>query len=356
MIYYLNSSEKYRSRALWEQAFPEDSAAFVDYYYQEKTADNQILVKEEGGQIVSMLHRNPYQIAVGRRRWECSYLVGVATAAGSRRRGFMRELMGKSLADMRKERMPFCFLMPASREYYLPFGFADIFKKTAFLPDETRLSALRAVKASGDTADNVAEAVARFMNRWLKERYEVYAVRSKEYVRRLCREIGSEDGTLEIYYQNGRYAQNGGRQGGSIEGVHAEWGLVTKEQRLLMCGRQYCVENGCVEPGIMGRIVDLPKFVKAIRLKDEAQKEEMTVILNVTDPQIPENHGIWRWKLDRKTSGIRKLSDEDSVRPDLVLDIGELTEWLFGYRVPKEAEAFCGSIRTLKGVFLDEIV
>ena len=33
MLHYLNKEEKNRSRELWEQAFPEDSDCFRDYYY-----------------------------------------------------------------------------------------------------------------------------------------------------------------------------------------------------------------------------------------------------------------------------------------------------------------------------------
>ena len=67
MIHYLQGEEKARSRKLWEEAFPEDSQAFRDYYYTEKTKDNEILVLEEQGKVMSMLHRNPYDLALGKQ-------------------------------------------------------------------------------------------------------------------------------------------------------------------------------------------------------------------------------------------------------------------------------------------------
>ena len=36
MIRYLEQEEKGRTRELWEEAFPEDSVSFADYYYKEK--------------------------------------------------------------------------------------------------------------------------------------------------------------------------------------------------------------------------------------------------------------------------------------------------------------------------------
>ena len=38
----LDVSEHQESRRLYEEVFDEDSASFVDYYYTEKTRDNQI--------------------------------------------------------------------------------------------------------------------------------------------------------------------------------------------------------------------------------------------------------------------------------------------------------------------------
>ena len=46
-IKYLSPEEKERSRALYEDCFPEDTERFVDYYYKEKCKDNQILVLED---------------------------------------------------------------------------------------------------------------------------------------------------------------------------------------------------------------------------------------------------------------------------------------------------------------------
>ena len=43
MIRYLTAEEKPLSRDLWEEAFPEDSRSFDDYYYSEKIKGNRIL-------------------------------------------------------------------------------------------------------------------------------------------------------------------------------------------------------------------------------------------------------------------------------------------------------------------------
>lgn len=343
MIRYLQASEKSGSRILWEEAFPGDSSGFLDYYYREKGKNNRILVRQEGEQIVAMLHQNPYRIAVGGFNCRCAYLVAVATAANARRQGHMRTLMERSLADMRKEHMPFCFLMPASRDYYLPFLFADICQRPIFKLTNAGITGLNAVEL---TDDNVDEA-ARFMNRWLAKRYEVYTVRDSEYMLTLKKELESENGGLELLYSSTRLA-----------GIRGEWGITKKEPRLLMCRPEYAYEDGFKEPEMMGRILDLPRFVQAVRLREETSVDELAVVIDVSDKQLPDNAGLWRWYLTKNSSRLERLEQGagQAETADLVLDIAELTGWLFGYSIPDAARKYAELIRTLKGVYLDEEV
>ena len=62
IIRKLEQSEHIATRKLWEEIFPEDTKAFLDYYYYIKAAKNQIYVVEEDGRICSMLQLNPYRI------------------------------------------------------------------------------------------------------------------------------------------------------------------------------------------------------------------------------------------------------------------------------------------------------
>lgn len=119
MIRYLETEEKGRCLDLWREAFPEDSTEFCDYYFKEKMKDNKVLVREENGEIVSMLHRNPYRIYMRGSEAVCDYIVGVSTLVAGRHKGYMRSLMLAMLRDMQEERMPFTFLMPA-RESLVP--------------------------------------------------------------------------------------------------------------------------------------------------------------------------------------------------------------------------------------------
>lgn len=122
-IHYLTDAERIRSRALYDEVFVEDADAFSELYYQIKAQDNQILVAEDDGTIVSMLHRNPYAFRFRGTSIPAEYIVAVATKVTYRHQGLMRELLTKALRDMYADGRPFTFLMPADEAIYTPFDF-----------------------------------------------------------------------------------------------------------------------------------------------------------------------------------------------------------------------------------------
>jgi len=348
MLRYLAKEEKGLCRELWEEAFPEDSQAFDDYYFSEKLKDNRILVRTEDGQIAAMLHRNPYRINVRGQRQSCDYIVGVATRQDQRHRGYMRQLLERMLQDMAEEQMPFCFLMPADPAIYQPFDFVYIFDQPQWRlkpkADGLERQPLMPWKSSIGGKRYLAE-IAAWMTRWLDIRYQVYGVRDETYMVRLFKELASEDGTFDILYD-----------GSTMVGVHSEWGLGVRKQRMLLCNPQYYEECAPPKPAIMARIVDLQQFVRVIGLTGEAaaRHKEVTILLEVEDSLVPENAGLWNWYLSRETSYLEAAEAAGAER--LRLPISELTAWLFGYQVPETAKPYAEIVKPLQGVFLDDVV
>ena len=109
--------------------FSEDSKRFVDYYYTEKTKDNQIYVAEEDGGIQAMLHLNPYELNVNGMKKKANYIVAVATRESYRGRGFMKALLETALKDMYREGESFTYLMPAAEAIYTPYGFRTVYEQ-----------------------------------------------------------------------------------------------------------------------------------------------------------------------------------------------------------------------------------
>lgn len=358
-VRYLTKAEKAASRDLWEEAFPEDSKEFGDYYFREKLKENRILAlieREDGaddalepGQIQAMVHLNPYRVMVRGWRWQADYLVGVATRQNRRHRGYMSLLLQYMMTDMREERMPFCFLMPANEAIYRPFGFTYIFRQPHWklAGRELERHSLMFRRDSLGFRRYLGE-LASWVNRWLEARYEVYALRDEAYMRRLLKEIASEDGTLEVLFDEGR-----------LVGLISEWGRSEREQRLLYGEPPYIEEGAPARPAIMARIITPEIFVRAVRLREPG--DERVIVLRLEDPLIPDNDGLWRWHLLTESSWMERADEtdggaEDGPDPVLALRIEELTAWLFGYEVPEAAKPFAGWVETLRGVFLDEVV
>lgn len=172
---YLSAEERGRTRALYQAAFPEDTERFVDFYYQYKTRDNQILALEQDGQIVSMLHRNPYTMIMNGYEFLADYIVAVATEKAFRHQGCMRKLLEKALNDMADQGMPFTFLMPASESIYAPFDFVWICPYT-------------------ELPMRVARMSAEAQNRYLAGRYQMFCKRNARYMENLQAERIAETG------------------------------------------------------------------------------------------------------------------------------------------------------------------
>ena len=173
--FYLPEDEKERSKGLYKEAFPEDTEKFIDYYYTCKTRDNQILALEQDGELVSMVHLNPYTMIVNGFETPVNYIVAVATGKECRHRGYMRLLLVRALQDMAARNMPFTFLMPASERIYAPFDFVWICPYTELSPRVERMD------AAGQ-------------NRYLAARYQMFCKRDAVYLENLAAEKRAEEG------------------------------------------------------------------------------------------------------------------------------------------------------------------
>ncbi len=375
-IRYLEEWEKRGTIPLWREAFPEDSDGFVEYYYKEKTRDNRILaaVEEQGdgkGRIVSMVHRNPYRLWVQGHVVDSDYVVAVATAEDRRHRGLMRGLLTRMLEDMYREQMPFCYLMPADPRIYEPFDFAFVYDQEYW--GLTREAKGRLSERRVSVGDHGAvKTASRWMEGWLRGRFQVSAVRDRAYVERLLLELESEEGWLELLYdrQQGREASEGTGEGRLEEGeepvgVRCWWGTGKTEERFLLCEDRYRERRKESSPAIMARITHLERCLGLLHLREDSPVQEWKMILRVDDPLCLWNRGTFLWKLDRWGSVLARW---DEGEPDgLVaaeIRVDQLAQWIFGYGeltelLPKLSSGECNWwdwIQVWQGVFLDEVV
>jgi GNAT superfamily N-acetyltransferase len=255
----LAQQEHGRTRSLYEQVFSEDSQSFVDYYYKWKTKDNDIYVAEDADGIHAMVHLNPFQVSVEGQVQTLHYIVAVATQPEYRHRGLMRQLLALAEREMAERGETLTFLMPASEQIYLPFGYrffgwqkrgilragdhvvrnlvegnhvershmeidyvesdhAGKYQKSdAGSPLEKSTSGIQDVSVSDMDANEKISAygnvicrpvrvqeygsLSQFVNETLARRYEVFVYRDASYYERLCAEQKCQGGEVMVIVQ-----------------------------------------------------------------------------------------------------------------------------------------------------------
>lgn len=118
--------EQERTKALYREIFPEDTEEFLDFYYKERP--KRILAMEEDGQIIAMLHLNPFLISFFGKEITASYIYAVATKKEKRRQGIMGELLRYAFQLLKEEGEVFCILIPVAESIYSPYGFRTVTK------------------------------------------------------------------------------------------------------------------------------------------------------------------------------------------------------------------------------------
>ena len=363
VLTYLDAEDKDETKHLWHMCFPEDSESFIEYYYKEKTKDNEILVKKDNGLLISMVQYNPYVVKLRGRLWKLDYLVGVATEESRRREGHFRDVFVKMLHDEEAAGKPITYLVPVNPAVYAPMGFTFIGNVASYeLTEEAKQTLTRTV--CQDTPEDCGRA-AVYMEQWLGARYEMYTRRDAAYVSRLIKELASENGTLEFLEQDGR-----------LVGLDAYWGWEVREHRLLYAEDAYTVKTG-EKPWNMARLTNIGALLAAFGLKQAEQQGEekrmLTLGIRMNDPILEMNNGEFVWTIGENGSSLKVRKTEpdtcgctENVSVWLETKPEELVSWLFGCQKAeeiwggqfenKELAEILAQVDTVNGVYLDEIV
>lgn len=195
----LRQEEHFRTRKLWEEIFAEDTPEFLDYYYTVKIKQNEIYVIEDEGEIVAMLHLNPYTMRVKNDLYQTHYIVAVATHKEYRRQGLMAKLMNYAIQVMKDRGELFTFLMPANEAYYTPFGFQFIYeqKQGKVFGKQMEQNGISFTYATEADCKEIAE----YANRKLSI-YDIVTWRTQEYYETILAEQQSENGGILLAKKN----------------------------------------------------------------------------------------------------------------------------------------------------------
>lgn len=349
----LQENEHHLTRKLWEEVFAEDTEEFLDYYYFLKTRENEIYVIEEENQIRSMLHLNPYTIAVEDATFEGHYIVAVATEQNYRKRRYMQKLLCTSMLEMYQRKEPFTFLMPAAEAIYAPYDFRFIYdqKKCKVTGNPGKLQVELKEASMFDIP-----AMVYFFEKHAAPKYQVYAVRDKDYYRTVLFEQQSQHGGIMLmksgteivgmffYSWEGEFAV---REPLYLEEYEEEFQkaiyVLKKEQEQVQiyAARETGI-NVEEQSIIMARILHLERFLSLLKVKDG---ECLDCSFAVIDAVLMKNSKICR--ITAGQDGEQSLKVRETEDSEGVLTIAALTSLTFGYKTVDE-------IREEEGVFLSE--
>lgn len=349
-IRYLSQQEKQDTRSLYEAAFPEDSEAFTDYYYQWKIIDNEVIVMEEEAPLESvffhvMIHVNPYALWMGGIVKKIPYLVAVATHARVRRQGKMGRVMRRLLQDLEHKEVPFAFLLPADPAYYQGQGFVffpcGVWSGIGFYQQKGLVQAASVEDSYLDVRWQRAgmsdgAAMAAFANRILEERCALFIRRDPYYYKRLQTETVVEHGgvlllrtarkicgilvyaVVESDDQRARRAE--------VKELLLER-LVSMEEAERICRNalkdaKEMIDDVCFPAShMMVRITSLRTVVPLLK-----NHSSQVIKVKVKDAIIDANNGCFQIETGRTGGTIKRITAAQAKRE---MDISQLTQELF---------------------------
>lgn len=117
---------------LWRECFA-DSDAFVSLFFDRVYQDDNALVAERDGKIVSSLQMLPYTMTFYGEEIPVSYIYGACTAPEYQGQGLMRQLMEEAFQVMQQRKVALSVIVPADSwlfDFYREQGFTEAFDYT----------------------------------------------------------------------------------------------------------------------------------------------------------------------------------------------------------------------------------
>lgn len=117
-------------KQMWKRCFPEDTDAFIDFYFNKVYKDVDTLLYLINDKPVASLQIIPYEMKLYDTRAMAGYISGAMTHPDFRGRGIMAELLNASFELMKERAYGYSFLIPQEDylfDYYAKFGYYKAF-------------------------------------------------------------------------------------------------------------------------------------------------------------------------------------------------------------------------------------
>jgi GNAT superfamily N-acetyltransferase len=175
---------------LWKDAFG-DSDAFMHLYFDRVYRDENALVIEKEGKILSALQMLPYTMTFWGKEINVAYISGACTAPSEQGKGLMKQLLQEAFREMQRRRIALTALIPAEKwlfTYYRSQGYTEVFEYS--LKVYTRQEYILPVKdlTVSPVEDNPDDGVYAFFDRKLRER-PICMLHSKEGLSTILKDL-----------------------------------------------------------------------------------------------------------------------------------------------------------------------
>lgn len=189
-------------KELWKEAFG-DTDRYIDYYFKEKAGRSRVYSKYVDGVLVSMMFFTPYEVVYRGRERICPYIVGVATKASHRRRGYMRMLLEQGLMEAEARGCELAFLCPADESIYEPFGFRGVqYRKQLTVSGYGTVCGRYAVSCFVELTEKEKVQAAVFATDLLASSgFDLYMKRSAAYYEGVQKEMEALDGGVLVLWE-----------------------------------------------------------------------------------------------------------------------------------------------------------
>ena len=348
-IRYARENDKEQVISLWNYCF-EDTAEFVDYYFENVYDKNNTIIIEEDSQILSSLQLNKHSIRLRNNDYNVSYVVGVSSKPEIRGLGYMKYLMTYTLRDLFKKGEIVSLLMAIDYRLYKRYGFEHCYDQIQYNINTQEFGVFKlnsrlkkATKKDAKFLSDVYFDAMKFLNG--------YTLRDEAYFSKFIKEIESEEGNVYIYEKGvhkgyiAYYIQNNTfivREliYNSISSLKSILAFIYNHNtqckstiinapindsiRLIVPNLKTCEMK--LIPFMAGRIINLKKYFETLNL-DIDKLNGKSINLKIRDKYIEANDGVFKISILNNAINIEKVDESYN----LELDINSIAQLAFSY-------------------------
>ena len=352
-IRFARESEKDNIRDIWDYCF-NDGPKFTDYYFENKYDNENTVVVEEDGEIVSSLQLNQYKLELNEKLYDSSYVVGVSTFPQVRGKGYMKNIMHFTLNELYKKKQLVSILMPIDYRLYRKYGYEHCYDQIEYDLD---MEDLRTFKSSGNMKKanlNHIEEMMEIQENCLKN-VNGNIKRDEDYYKSLFKEVNSEDGHIYIYenaddkgyiiyFINGENMFVRELYYTSLESLKAMLKFIYNHNtqckkvtisapindkiRLILANPR--TANMKLKPFMMGRVINFEEYLKTLEIENDIKG---SLNISVKDDFIKENNKVFKINLENNKVSV----ETGDFSPHVEFDINTISQLSFSYIDGSEA-------------------